>query len=361
MEQIYNFSAGPAMLPQCVMALAQEEFTNYQNMGMSIMEMSHRSSSFVEVAQEAEKDLRQLLFIPQHYKVLFLQGGGQTQFSMVPMNLLGGNKKAAYTQFGIWGELAVQEAQKFCEVKVVADTSRTGYKHVLGQDYWLDYSDCAYLYTVDNETINGVELGFSPKIEGIPLVSDMSSNLLSREFNVNDYGLIFASAQKNIGPAGVTIVIVREDLLQRSEHSPLLPKMMDYRQHADKNSMLNTPATYSWYMASLVLKWMKKKGGVKYFEELNARKASKLYDYLDSQSFYVNNIDPSSRSRMNVVFQLGAANLTAEFLSGAHDLGLVNLRGHRRVGGVRASIYNAMPEAGVDLLLDYMETFSSSH
>ena len=277
------------------------------------------------------------------------------------MNLLGKNKKAAYTQFGIWGEMAIQEARKYTDVKIIADTSQTEYKSILGQDYWLDYSDCDYLYTVDNETINGVEFNFTPYADNVPLVSDMSSNLLTREFNLNNYGLIFASAQKNLGPAGITVVIIREDLLQRERGDLALPKMLDYQLHVEKSSMLNTPATYSWYMLSLVLKWMKEKGGVKYFEQLNARKSEKIYDFLDSQNFYVNNIDPSSRSRMNVVFHLQDTLLTAKFLSGAFDLGLVNLRGHRRVGGIRASIYNAMPEAGVDLLLDYMHTFASTH
>jgi phosphoserine aminotransferase len=357
MEKVYNFSAGPAMLSPEVMAYARDEFLNYDDSGMSIMEMSHRSPRFQEIAQEAEQNLRQLLFIPQHYKILFLQGGGQSQFSMVPMNLIDGKGKAAYVKFGHWGNLAINEAKKYADVKVVADTSATGFNHILGQEDWLGYADCSYLYVVDNETVNGVEFNFTPKITGVPLVSDMSSNILSKQFNITDYGLVFAAAQKNLGPAGVTIVIIREDLLERTGISPL-PRMFDYRQHVAKSSMLNTPATYSWYMVALVLRWMKEQGGLDYFDALNARKAKKLYDFLDSQDFFINTIDPDSRSRMNVVFHLAHDNLNDSFLSRASERGLVNLRGHRSVGGMRASIYNSMPEEGVDLLIDYMREFS---
>jgi phosphoserine aminotransferase len=360
MEVIYNFSAGPAMLPAEVMAYAKDEFLNYDNTGMSIMEMSHRSDLFMEIAEESEASLRQLLFIPQHYKVLFLQGGGQSQFSMIPMNLVEANRQVAYTKFGHWGNLAIEEAKKFADVKVIADTSETGFKHILGQEYWMDFSDCSYLYVVDNETVNGVEFNFTPKTSNVPLVADMSSNLLSRQFNINDYGLIFAAAQKNIGPAGITVVIVREDLLSRSGVSPL-PKMFDYKLHVNKSSMLNTPPTYSWYMMSLVLKWMKDKGGLDYFTAVNLRKAKKMYSFLDSQDFFISSIGENSRSRMNVVFKLANEKLNDRFLAGAKEIGLVNLRGHRSVGGMRASIYNAMPEEGVDLLLEYMSDFGASN
>lgn len=356
-ERAYNFSPGPAMLPAAVMQQAQKEMYSWRGTGMSIMEVSHRSPYFLEIVEQLEANLRALLNITDDYSVLFLHGGGRTQFSMIPMNLLGGRSKAAYLDFGMWGHQALTEAEKFCEVNVVASTKDQGYKTIIPQAEWKDFSDCAYLYTVDNETVNGVEFNQVPESGAVPLVSDMSSNMLTRALDINRYGLVFACAQKNLGPSGVTVVIVRKDLLERERLSPL-PRMFDYRLLSEKRSLLNTPSTYPWYVTNLVLEWVKEQGGVAAMEARNLEKSSLLYDCIDSSDFYCNAITPEFRSRMNVVFQLADESLHQRFLDQAQAQGLKNLNGHRYVGGMRASIYNAMPVDGVKVLCDFMQEFA---
>ena len=366
MERAYNFSAGPAMLPFEVMEAVNDEFLNWNKTGMSVMEMPHRGPDFGQIAEQAESDLRLLLNIPKHYKVLFLQGGARSQFAMIPMNFLEEGRTAAYCEFGYWSQMASQEASRFGDVKVIADTSEMGFKTITSQNYWLDHmavgeskKPASYLFTTDNETVNGVEYSFVPNTKGVPLIADMTSNLLTRNLVVGNYGLIFASAQKNLGPAGVTIVIVDENLFDRQPLHPL-PSMFDYRLHAEKKSFFNTPATFSWYVVGRVLSWMRQKeAGLSYFEEQCQKKSKKLYDYIDSEKFYINNIDKDSRSRVNVVFRLADEDLTDKFIDGAAEIGLINLRGHRIVGGLRASLYNAMPEEAVDRLIEFMKNFVS--
>ena len=357
--KIYNFSAGPAMLPEEVMLQAQEEFVSWNNTGVSMMEMPHRSEEFKNIAAESIQDMRDLLDIPDNYQVLFLHGGGRSQFAMIPMNLLGNYERAAYVNFGLWGHLAIEEARKYCEVSVVADNNPGSRTCVPSQSSWDDFSDHAYLYTVDNETVNGLEFNYTPHTGDVPLVSDMSSNLLSRPFDIKSYGLVFACAQKNLGPSGVTVVIVRDDLLNRGM-LPGTPSMFNYKVHAENHSMYNTSPTYSWYVVGLVLKWIKRQGGLEAMGLQNQRKSKKLYDYIDSEDFYINDIPKDSRSRMNVVFNLVDDNLNADFLQQAKQAGLVNLKGHRLVKGMRASIYNAMPEEGIDALIDFMSQFVRS-
>jgi phosphoserine aminotransferase len=366
MERAYNFSAGPAMLPFEVMEEVSDGLLNWNNTGMSVMAMPHRGLDFGQIAAEAESNLRLLLNIPKHYKVLFLAGGARSQFSMVPMNFLQEGTTAAYCEFGYWSQLATQEASRFGDVKVIADTSETGFKMISSQDYWLDHmligeekKPASYLFITDNETVNGVEYSFVPNAKGVPLIADMSSNLLTRNLVIGNYGMIFASAQKNIGPAGVTIVIMDEKLFERQSRYPL-PSMYDYRIHAEKGSLFNTPATFSWYVVGRVLNWMRQKeNGIEYFEKSCQRKAKKLYDYIDSEKFYINNVDKGSRSRINIIFRLANDGLTDTFVEDAAEVGLLNLRGHRVVGGIRVSLYNSMPEEAVDCLIDFMKDFVS--
>lgn len=357
MTTIVNFSAGPAMLPAEVMQQAQREFLDWSGSGMSVMEISHRSTEFTAIANSAEQDLRELMMIPENYQVLFLHGGARSQFSMVPMNLLGTSETAAYVCSGAWGKYAIDEAKKYCKVNVVSNTLQESLSCVAPQSSWGDYSGDAYVYTVDNETISGVEFGYTPDTGNTPLVSDMSSNLLSRQFDVSKYGLIFACAQKNLGPAGVTIVIIRDDLLARGMF-PGTPSMFNYKIHAEKRSMFNTSPTYPWYMVGLVLKWVKSQGGVSVIEKRNRVKSDRLYEFIDNHDFYSNAVHPESRSRMNVVFRLADESLEARFIREAKDAGLVNLRGHRSVGGLRASLYNAMPEEGISRLIAFMREFA---
>ncbi len=356
MARVFNFSAGPAMLPTEVMEQAQAEFMDWQHSGMSVMEISHRSAEFMALAKESTDDLRELLNVPNNYRILFLHGGARSQFAMVPMNLLNHKKQAAYVQTGVWSKLAAQEARLYCDVKLVADTEASQFTSIPPQSEWQSCNDAAYLYYVDNETVNGVEFHDVPESHGLPLVSDMSSNILSRPFDVAQYGVVFACAQKNLGPAGVTCVIIRDDLLQ-CEPIATTPSMFRYQEHAAKNSLLNTSPTYPWYMVSLVLKWVKKSGGVAEMAKRNARKSQKLYDYIDANDFYRNPVAVDCRSRMNVIFTLPTQALDAQFVEQATRAGLTGLKGHRFVGGLRASIYNAMPEAGVDALLNFMDDF----
>lgn len=359
MKRVFNFSAGPAMLPEAVLARAGEELLDWHGAGMSVMEMSHRGKAFTAIAERAEADLRELLAIPAEYRVLFLQGGASSQFSMVPMNLLRGGRKADYLNTGTWSGKAIAEARRYCEVHVAADTEPEHFTRAPGQEALQLSADAAYVHYTPNETIQGVEFPYVPDTGEVPLVADMSSTLLSRPIDVSRFGLIYAGAQKNIGPAGLTIVIVREDLIgQPIDGTPI---MFDYKTHSENDSMYNTPPTYAWYVAGLVFEWLKERGGLQGMAEINRRKAEKLYAAIDASEFYATPVEPASRSWMNVPFTLARPELDAVFLEQAAAAGLVTLKGHRSVGGMRASIYNAMPEEGVDALVAFMTDFERRH
>ncbi len=359
MSRVFNFSAGPAMLPEPVLQQARDELLDWQGAGMSVMEMSHRGKAFLSIAEQAEADLRELLAIPDNYKVLFLQGGASLQFAAIPMNLLRGRGRADYINTGAWSKKAIAQARAYGEVDVVASTEESGFTRVPDADSLHFNADAAYVHYTPNETIGGVEFPYVPDTGDIPLVADMSSTILSRPIDVSKFGLIYAGAQKNIGPAGLTIVIVRDDLM--GEARPGTPNVMDYKAQADAGSMLNTPPTYSWYLAGLVFKWLKHLGGLASMAEINRRKAEKLYAAIDASDFYRSPVDPACRSWMNVPFTLADSGLDKAFLDGAEAAGLATLKGHRSVGGMRASIYNAMPEEGVDALIAYMQEFEKSH
>jgi phosphoserine aminotransferase len=359
MSRLFNFSAGPAMLPEEVLARAGDEMLDWHGSGMCVMEMSHRGREFVAIADEAEQDLRELLAIPEHYKVLFLQGGATLQFAQVPMNLLRGKGKADYVLTGEWSKKAAKEAKSYCDVHIAASSEDRNFTYAPGQEAWKLSADAAYVHYCSNETIGGVEFDWIPKCGDIPLVADASSHILSRPIDVSKLGLIYAGAQKNIGPAGLTIVIVREDLLGYAQKGT--PSVMNYKQQADSKSMLNTPATYSIYIAGLVFKWAKRAGGLGEIERRNLAKATLLYDLLDQSAFFSNPVAKRDRSRMNVPFTLADPKLDAEFLAGAEERGMIQLKGHRSVGGMRASIYNAMPIEGVQHLVTYMKEFEARH
>ena len=351
---VYNFGAGPAMLPRETMQLARAEFLDWHGAGMSVMEMSHRSDEFMSIATQTEADFREILAIPDNYKVLFLQGGASSQFAMVPLNLLAGKNTADYFHTGIWSGKALKEAERFCKVNVIVDDNDALLSVPEAETWSLD-PDAAYVYYTDNETISGVQFPTIPDVADVPLVSDMTSNLLSKPLDVSRYGVIFAGAQKNIGPPGLVIVIVREDLLG---HAPKhIPSMYDYAIQAKNDSMYNTPPTYSWYISGLVLKWIKEQGGLQAMERMSRARSNSLYQAIDESEFYNNPIDPRYRSRMNVPFTLKDDSLNEKFASEAKDHGLVALNGHRSVGGMRASMYNAMPEEGVDALIAFMQEF----
>jgi phosphoserine aminotransferase len=358
MSRPFNFSAGPAMLPEPVLRRAQEEMLDWHGSGMCVAEMSHRGKEFMSIAEQAEADLRELLAVPDGYKVLFLQGGASSQFAMVPMNLLRGGAGADYLNTGSWSKKAIAEARKFCDVNIAATTQDDKFSRAPAQGELALSADAAYLHYTPNETIEGVEFAYVPETEA-PLVADMSSTILSRPIDVSRFGLIYAGAQKNIGPAGLTIVLVREDLTGQPISGT--PAMFDYQTHADSGSMYNTPPTYAWYLAGLVFQWLKDLGGLEAMAEINRRKADKLYAAIDASDFYANPVEPESRSWMNVPFTLADAALDAEFLTGAKQAGLLTLKGHRSVGGMRASIYNAMPEQGVDALIGYMAEFERTN
>jgi phosphoserine aminotransferase len=358
MSRIFNFSAGPAMLPAEVLARAGDEMLDWRGSGMSVMEMSHRGKEFMGIAAEAEKDLRELLAVPAGYKVLFLQGGATLQFAQIPMNLLRGKGKADYVVTGEWSKKAVKEAKQYCDVAIAATSEDRNFTYA--PKNFSVRKDTAYVHYCSNETIGGVEYHSIPKVEkSIPLVADASSHFLSRPIDVSKFALIYAGAQKNAGPAGLTFVIVREDLIGKPEKGT--PSVMDYKLQADADSMLNTPASYSMYVAGLVFKWLKQLGGLGAVEKLNIEKARLLYDYLDTSEFFHNPVAKEDRSRMNVPFTLKDAKLDEAFLKGATERGMVQLKGHRSVGGMRASIYNAMPIEGVRTLVDYMREFEKKH
>jgi phosphoserine aminotransferase len=347
------------MLPETVLIRARDELLDWHGTGMSVMEMSHRSKEYLSIATQAEADLRALLSIPDSYKVLFLQGGATSQFAMVPMNLLRGGTQADYINTGSWSKKAIAEAQRYCEVNVAASSADTGFTTIPAIGTWQLDGDAAYVHYTPNETIGGVEFHEIPDTGDVPLVADMSSTILSRPIDVSRYGLIYAGAQKNIGPAGLTVVIVRDDLTGST--LPGTPSMFDYRLHADNGSMLNTPPTFAWYLAGLVFAWLHEQGGLAAMAEINRRKANRLYDAIDASGFYRSPVDPACRSWMNVPFTLDNPDLDGEFLARAKAAGLVNLKGHRSVGGMRASIYNAMPEAGIEALVAFMQEFERRH
>ncbi|WP_415895068.1 3-phosphoserine/phosphohydroxythreonine transaminase [Neptuniibacter sp. PT34_22] len=359
MTRKYNFSAGPAGLPSEVLLQAQEELLDWHGKGLSIMEMSHRSKEFVSVAEAAEQDLRDLMGIGSDYKVLFLQGGATSQFSMIPMNLLRGKTTADYINTGIWSKKAIQEASRYCDVRIAASSEGNGFTAVPSQSELELNAEAAYLHYTPNETIGGLEFDYVPQSGDVPLVADLSSTILSREIDVNQFGLIYAGAQKNIGPAGLTVVIVREDLL--GDVVAGTPTMFDYKVHADAESMCNTPPTYGWYLAGLVFKWLKAQGGVAAIQAANQRKQEKLYAAIDTSDFYANPMASANRSWMNVPFTLADDALDKLFLEQAEEAGLLNLKGHRSVGGMRASIYNAVPEEAVDALIAFMQQFEKQH
>ncbi len=355
---VYNFGAGPAMLPREVMQHARVEFLDWHGSGMSVMEMSHRSDEFLSVAAQTEMDLREVLAIPENYKVLFLQGGASSQFAMVPLNLLAGKNTADYFHTGIWSGKAFKEAERFCKVNVISneDSSMLSVPEI---ETWSLNPDAAYVYYADNETISGVQFQNIPEVGDVPLVTDMTSNFLSKRLDISRYGVIFAGAQKNIAPSGLVIVIVREDLIG---HAPKhIPSMYDYAIQAKNESMYNTPPTYSWYMSGLVLKWIKEQGGLEAMERISHVRSDSLYQVIDDSDFYNNPIEKKYRSLMNVPFTLIDDTFNEKFIKEAKDHGLVALKGHRSVGGMRASMYNAMPKEGVDALIGFMREFERTN
>ena len=359
MDRIFNFSAGPATLPQAVLEQARDELVNWRGSGMSVMEMSHRGKEYMSIHAEAEADLRELLGIPANYTVLFLQGGASSQFAMVPMNLLRGKTSAGYLNTGEWSKKAIKEAKKFTDVSIVASSEDKNFTYAPAQNAWQLDPNAAYVHYTPNETIGGVEIFWTPETGNVPLVADMSSNILSRPVDVSKFGLIYAGAQKNIGPAGLTIVIVRDDLL--GETLKGTPTMFDYKIAADNDSMYNTPPTFAIYIAGLVFKWLRAKGGLAAMEKENIAKAALLYNFLDTSEFFISPVARENRSRMNVPFTLKNTSLDEEFLKRAKARGMIQLKGHRSVGGMRASIYNAMPIEGVKTLVELMREFEKQH
>ncbi len=353
--RVFNFSAGPAALPEVVLQQAADEMTNWRGCGAGVMELSHRSREFVSIAEQAEADLRELLGVPDNYSVLFLQGGATGQFGFVPLNLSRGFADANYVNTGQWSKKAITQASNYLNVHVAATGEESGFCHIPDESAWSVNPDAAYLHYTPNETIGGVEFGFVPDSAGLPLVADMSSTLLSRPVDVSRFGVIYAGAQKNIGPSGLTVVIVNRDLFGRAHD--ILPDAFNYESQDKAGSMLNTPPTYSWYIAGLVFNWLKSLGGIDAIAAINERKANKLYDVIDGSDYYSNPVKKDCRSWMNIPFICGDGSADDAFLSGATEAGLHTLKGHRSVGGMRASIYNAMPEEGVDALISYMQEF----
>ena len=359
MTRVFNFSAGPAALPPSVLETAAAEMLDWRGSGMSVMEMSHRGREFISIAEEAEALLRELLAVPADYKVLFMQGGAIAENAIVPMNMLRGHASADYIDTGEWSKKSIKEAKKYGAVNVAASAADSGYTTIPARETWKLDPKAAYVHICSNETIGGVEYQFTPDVGSVPLVADMSSNILSRPIDVSKFGLIYAGAQKNIGPAGLTIVIVREDLLGGA--LPITPSAFDYKVVADNDSMYNTPPTYAIYIAGLVFNWIKARGGLAAMEAHNRTKAALLYDHLDTTAFYKAPVARDFRSWMNVPFKLKDEALDATFLKGAEAHGMVQLKGHRSVGGMRASIYNAMPIEGVQALVAYMKEFERQH
>jgi phosphoserine aminotransferase len=359
MTRVFNFSAGPATLPESVLRQAADEMLDWRGSGMSVMEMSHRGKEFISIHAEAESLLRELMGVPPNYKVLFLQGGAIAENAIVPMNMLRGRAGADYIDTGEWSKKSIKEAKKYCKVNVAASTESNGYTSVPRKDTWKLDTDAAYVHICSNETIGGVEYHWTPDTGDVPLVADMSSNFMSRPVDVSRYGLIYGGAQKNVGPAGLTLVIVRDDLIGQA--LPVTPSAFDYKIQAENDSMFNTPPTYAIYIAGLVFNWIKAQGGLKAMEAHNRKKAAVLYDHLETTSFFYNPVARDDRSLMNVPFKLRDESLDEAFLKGAQARGMLQLKGHRSVGGMRASIYNAMPIEGVVALVEYMKEFEVSH
>ncbi|MBT4518759.1 MAG: 3-phosphoserine/phosphohydroxythreonine transaminase [Halieaceae bacterium] len=354
MTRCYNFCAGPAALPESVLEIARDEMLDWHGAGLSLMEMSHRSPEVVNVAERAQQTLRNLLGISEDYAVLFLQGGASTQFSAVPLNLLDGGGAVDYVNTGQWSRKAIAEARRYADVNVVASSEDTNYSTIPAKQTWQLGTEAAYLHYTPNETIGGVEFFWTPKVD-VPLVADMSSTLLSRPIEVNDFGVIYAGAQKNIGPAGLTLVIVHRSLLGRADDQ--CPAMLNWQTAADNDSMYNTPPTYALYLSGLVFDWLQNLGGLQAMAAINRRKAEKLYSAIDTSSYYSNPVELASRSSMNIPFTLADPAQDKMFLQESEAAGLLNLKGHRSVGGMRASIYNAVPEKAVDALIAFMQDF----
>jgi phosphoserine aminotransferase len=357
--RVFNFSAGPAVLPEAVLRQAAGEMLDWHGSGMSVMEMSHRGKEFVGIAAKAEADLRKLLSIPASYKVLFLQGGAIAENAIVPMNLLAGKTAADYVNTGEWSKKSMKEAAKYCAINVAASAEDRNFTYIPARETWKLDPAAAYVHVCTNETIGGVEYQWTPDTGAVPLVADMSSHILSRVIDVSKYGVIYGGAQKNAGPAGLTLVIVRDDLLDRA--LPITPSAFHWKQQAENDSMVNTPPTYAIYIAGLVFEWLLAQGGVAAIERTNIAKANLLYDCLDRSAFYLTPVRKEDRSRMNVPFKLRDASLDEAFLKGAKERGMVQLKGHRAVGGMRASIYNAMPIEGVQTLVSYLDDFERGH
>lgn len=358
-KRVHNFCAGPAALPTAVLERAQAELLDWQGRGLSVMEMSHRSDEYVAIAEQAEQDLRDLLSVPSNYKVLFLQGGASQQFAAIPLNLLPEQGVADYVETGIWSKKAIEEARRFGSINVAASAKGYDYFAIPGQNDWQLSNNAAYLHYCSNETIGGLQFDWVPESGDVPLVCDMSSDILSRPIDVSQYGMIYAGAQKNIGPSGLVVVIVREDLLGRARSS--CPTMLDYKVAADNGSMYNTPATFSWYLSGLVFQWVKAQGGLEEMARRNRAKMELLYGAIDASDFYSNPIARNARSWMNVPFRLADEKLDKAFLAGAEARGLLNLKGHRSVGGMRASIYNAVELEAVEALVAWMAEFEKEH
>lgn len=354
-NRLFNFCAGPAALPEAVLKQAQAELLDWQGKGLSVMEMSHRSEEFTQVAETAEQDLRDLLGVPDDYKVLFLQGGASQQFAQIPLNFMAEDGSADYIDTGIWSAKAIEEAQRFGHVNVAASAKAYDYFAIPGQNDWQLSDNAAYVHYAPNETIGGLEFGWIPEVGDKPLIADMSSTILSRPVDVSKFGMIYAGAQKNIGPSGLVVVIVREDLLGKARAS--CPTMLDYSVAAKNASMYNTPPTFGWYLAGLIFKWLKEQGGLEAMERINQIKQRTLYKAIDSSELYSNPINTADRSWMNIPFRLADDRLDKPFLAGADERGLLNLKGHRSVGGMRASIYNAVGQDAVDALVAYMAEF----
>ncbi len=358
-KRLFNFCAGPAALPEAVLQRAQAELLDWQGKGLSVMEMSHRSDEFVAIAQQAEQDLRELLVIPDNYKVLFLQGGASQQFAQIPLNLMPEGGSADYIDTGIWSRKAIDESSRFGNVNVAGSAKAYDYFAIPGQNEWQLSADAAYVHYCPNETIGGLEFNWVPQTGDVPLVADMSSTILSRPIDVSRFGMIYAGAQKNIGPSGLVVVIVREDLLGRARAS--CPTMLDYAVAAQNDSMYNTPPTFAWYLSGLIFQWLKEQGGLDAVKRINDAKQKALYSAIDGSELYNNPINVADRSWMNIPFRLADDRLDKPFLAGAEERGLLNLKGHRSVGGMRASIYNAVPQAAVDALVAYMAEFEQQH
>jgi phosphoserine aminotransferase len=358
MSRVFNFSAGPAVLPAPVLEQVRNDIPDWHG-GMSVMEVSHRSKEFIAVAETAEQDLRDLLSIPDDYAVLFVQGGATLQFAMVPLNLSAPGDTVDYVNTGAWSKKAIGEAKRFCNVSVVADSGDRNFSCIPDPATWQQTEGAAFLHYTPNETIGGVEFHFVPESGAAPLVADMSSTILSRPIDVSRFGVIYAGAQKNIAPAGITVVIVRKDLMSRTREA--IPSLLDYNVYAESGSMINTPPTFTWYVAGLVFKHLKEQGGLAAMAERNSRKAARLYAAIDGSDFYSNPVRTDCRSWMNVPFVLRDASLDSQFLAEADAAGLKNLKGHRSVGGMRASLYNAMPEEGVDRLIEFMDDFERAN